>query len=59
MKTLDEILFELISDYLPPEQALELSVMLSAEIKSYFKYFFVAGMGAGAGLLVLILKWIH
>jgi len=58
MKTLEQILFELTSDYLSEYDAAILACMIAGEVKKYYKYFFLTGMAVGVVFLVIILKWL-
>jgi hypothetical protein len=58
METLENKLYDWIKDYLPPDNADELSKLLAYEARQYCKHQFVAGLLSGVAVTILILKWL-
>lgn len=55
MKTLEEIIYDWLLDYMTPENAKQLAALLAYEARQYRRYQFLAGVLTGSLIAVIFI----
>lgn len=58
MRSLEDVFYDWLLDYMAPEHADQLSALLANETKTYSKYQFLAGLLTGALITTILLSFL-